>query len=76
MTYIQSMLQKHKFNLNNIKMCDIYQNTPLHYAASLGRVKMCRVLLDNGSDPNCLNKLNQTPIHLAIKEEKLECLEI
>ena len=57
-------------------MCELYENTPLHYSASLGRMKMCRILLDNGCDPNHFNKLNQTPLHLAIKHEKLECVEL
>lgn len=57
-------------------MCESTHNSALHYSAALGRTKMCRVLLDNGADPNYLNRFQQSPLHLAVKEDKLDCAEI
>ncbi len=73
---MQSLLQKLKINIDAIKMSETNENTPLHYSAALGRTKMCRLLIENGSNPNCMNRLHQTPLHLANKEEKFECVEL
>jgi len=57
-------------------MSDKLENYALHYAAEQGRVKMCKELLAHQADPNRLNKLLQTPLHLAMKNENLECVQL
>ena len=40
-------------------------NTPLHIAAQEADEKEVRLLLEAGADPNAINSLGQTPLHLA-----------
>lgn len=47
----------------NIK--DNWNYTPLHEAASKGKVDVCIALLQHGADPNIRNSENKTPLDLA-----------
>ncbi|KAI9832809.1 MAG: hypothetical protein M1819_004029 [Sarea resinae] len=40
--------------------------TPLHYAALRGNLKMVRVFLKCGADPNAISCHGETPLHLAL----------
>ena len=40
-------------------------NTPLHLAAQEADEKEVRELLEQGADPNAINSLGETPLHLA-----------
>ena len=41
-------------------------NTPLHMAAELGLVNMCRVLLSHGADSSTMNHVRNKPMDVAM----------
>ena len=41
--------------------------TALHFAARDGDHAICRLLLSNYADPNCLNNNYESPLHLAFR---------
>ncbi|XP_022326964.2 krev interaction trapped protein 1-like [Crassostrea virginica] len=41
---------------------------PIHLAAYKGNAEAARILLDSGCNPNALNDLGQSPLHIAAKE--------
>ncbi len=44
---------------------DDHCNSILHYAARTGDADAVLIFLKEGADPNCRNRYNQTPLHLA-----------
>ena len=52
--------------------CLIFRNTPLHLIFSIfskdvfAAEEICTILLKNGANPNCVNKDNWSPLHLAV----------
>ena len=60
--YVQSY-EKDVYHLNK---CDDHGNTLLHVAAQNGNVKIAKMLLSKGANPNHQNKEGQTPGHFAI----------
>jgi ankyrin repeat protein len=44
----------------------LYGDTPLHFAAFWGDVKIGRLLLDAGADPNIGGEYGNTPLHEAV----------
>jgi ankyrin repeat protein len=44
------------------------QSQPLHTAAEFGATGVVRVLLKHGADPNAIDNLHQTPLHVAAKK--------
>lgn len=42
--------------------------TPLHLAAYKGNLEAARILLEYGCNPNAVNDLGQSPLHIAAKE--------
>ncbi|XP_031562772.1 transient receptor potential cation channel subfamily A member 1-like [Actinia tenebrosa] len=50
-------------------------NTPLHYAALNGNLKMILKLLDSGADNNLGDDEDKLPIHLAAEVGDLECFK-
>lgn len=49
----------------NVNVIDIFNNTPLHDAASRGNYAMVKFLLRNGADANATNRKNQKAIDYA-----------
>lgn len=47
------------------------KHTPLHYAASLGSVIMCDLLLEHGADINARTRAGNTPLMVTLAEECL-----
>ena len=60
--YVHSY-EKEVYHLNK---CDDHGNTLLHVAAQNGNVKIAKLLLSKGANPNHQNKEGQTPGHFAI----------
>jgi cytohesin len=50
--------------------------TPLHYAAWEGRLKVVKLLLEHGADPNVQDKDGETPLHLAAWDGHLDVVEL
>lgn len=46
---------------------DVFNNTPLHYAAAIGSVEFVKFLLMNGAKVNVANESGSTPLHEAVK---------
>jgi len=55
---LTSLKQLLKFVDTNDK--DNKDNTPLHKAALVGNIKMCKILIENGCKPNTINKKGNT----------------
>jgi len=55
---------------------DSYGMTALHYAVMKGNASICRVLVDEGASLTAENKDGKTPLALAKKELKAECVAI
>ena len=51
-----------------------YKDTPLHYAAQNNKTEAARILIENGADVNLINYDNKTPLDVASKRIKVECL--
>jgi ankyrin repeat protein len=49
---------------------DVYDFTPLHYAAWKGKTDAIQILLALGAKPNTLNRDMKTPLHLAASNGK------
>lgn len=73
---VKQLIMKFNINTNQVFVDDLLENSLLHYAAQHGRHKMCKLLLDSSADPNKFNCLRQSPLHLAVKEDKLDCAEL
>lgn len=44
---------------------------PIHFAVENGNLEMIEFLIDKGFNPNKLNKMGYTPLHLAVLKNKL-----
>lgn len=51
-------------------------NTPLHLAATAGKTKLCKVLLENGADPSASNSFGNTPLHSAVHSGSLDVVTL
>ncbi|KAL0100199.1 hypothetical protein PUN28_019552 [Cardiocondyla obscurior] len=55
----------------------VYTETPLHVAASLGNVRCTKLLLSHGADVRVqLGVARSTPLHLAAEEGNVECTRL
>ena len=50
--------------------------TPLHYAATSGNIKVAQILIENGADPNAANVEGRTPIFNAAEEGRREVAQL
>ena len=55
--------------------CFVLQ-TPLHIAVELKFIQAVHTLLLAGSNPNLVNKNGENCIHMAVKANSLECLQL
>jgi ankyrin repeat protein len=51
----------------NVNVHDKHGNTPLHFAASVGHLKVARMLLEFKAEVDSLNKARLTPLQLTLK---------
>nr|XP_020455683.1 transient receptor potential cation channel subfamily A member 1 [Monopterus albus] len=59
--FITSVITSQELN-----SCDEQGNVPLHWAVENNQAESCRTLLDLGANPNILNKVLLSPLHLAV----------
>ena len=48
--------------------------TPLHHAAEMGNLEICKFILENVSDINPANDYDDTPVDMARKAHSIEVL--
>lgn len=65
---------KRVLDLIGIDVVDHHYNTPLHTAIIKGEDKYVHYLLDKGADVNKYNRDGDTPIHIAIKLDRVNLL--
>ena len=53
---------------------DFEGNTALHWASLAGVHSTCDLLLNAGCDVNAMNNNGETPIHIALRQDHLECV--
>ncbi|XP_053400099.1 uncharacterized protein LOC123557769 [Mercenaria mercenaria] len=70
---LETMLQTHPFTVN---LRDIYESTPLHYAAYSGTEEYVEVLLKHGADLNAKDALGDFPIDTAFRHGKQACWKL
>ncbi|XP_075973370.1 ankyrin repeat domain-containing protein 27-like [Anticarsia gemmatalis] len=58
----------------DINFADTNGFTALHYAARYGLDELCKILLLNKANINCINKKGQTPLHLAALNNKIHVI--
>lgn len=63
--YVEAAIELMEANPESINSRGDNKNTPLHKAASLGRVDAVRWLLDHGADVNAISYNGFTPLHLT-----------
>lgn len=49
-------------------------NTCLHWAANVGCAPIIRSLLEAGADTNAQNNQGDSPLHLAARERRYQCM--
>ena len=54
-------------NVNNV---DIHGQTCLYYAAKMGRVEICQLLVEHGANPCHTDNRNFTPVQAAHRAKK------
>lgn len=54
---------------------DLYQQTPIYYAAREGRLNLVKILVEHGADVNTDDKFGQTCLFYAIREGRLEVVD-
>ena len=65
-----------KGNPNLVFDKDIYDTTPLHWAAQKGHKEVAELLLANGADVNARNKYGDTPLHFAASAGSKDVVEL
>ena len=59
-----------------INKADEWEQTPLHFATAVGRLKICNLLLENGAKPDLKTPQNNTPLHIAASEGNLDIVRL
>ncbi|XP_078254841.1 transient receptor potential cation channel subfamily A member 1-like [Rhinoraja longicauda] len=62
---ILTLIIKHA-NFEILNVIDSNGNTPLHWAAEKNQTHIVQTLLDKGANPNILNNVHLSPLHMAI----------
>jgi hypothetical protein len=60
----------------NVNVKDLYEWTPLHYAARNGHIEIIRLLLQNGAVVNAKNNCGSTPLHWAASHGHVDILHL
>ncbi len=55
---------------------DDFNRTPLHMAASRGKVEIAKILIDAGANVNVQNEWDNTPLHLAAMDGEIEIAQM
>lgn len=55
---------------------DVSNRNPLHTAVSIGNLDICKILLDNGSNPMATSKLHKNVLHSACMKGNLEIIKL
>ena len=50
--------------------------TPLHYACKLNYLVVAEILVDGGANPNAICKIDDTPIHCAVRNGNAELVDV
>ncbi|MGD2120023.1 MAG: ankyrin repeat domain-containing protein [Chromatiales bacterium] len=69
-------IERHIYWKTDINQLNIDGQTPLHEAASAGRIIIARLLLNNGADVNRLNSNKQTPLYIAVLNGRIQLAEM
>ncbi|XP_032360142.1 transient receptor potential cation channel subfamily A member 1b isoform X2 [Etheostoma spectabile] len=60
----------------DLNSCDDQGNVPLHWAVERNKAESCRALLDLGANPNILNMVLMSPLHLAVSHGHNNLVEL
>ena len=71
---VKMMLNQSKCHLKEVEPQN--NKTALHIAAECGHDKLMKILIDAGADVNVRSSGGLSPLHYAVKEAKLICVEI
>ncbi|MHB9147950.1 MAG: ankyrin repeat domain-containing protein [Candidatus Amoebophilus sp.] len=71
-----TILQESELDSIDVNEPDEDNNTPLHIAASGGRLDEVKALIDKGADVNIVGKYGNTPLHLATLENQVEVAKL
>ncbi len=55
---------------------EVYEGTPLHFAAFKGRKEVAELLINEGADVNAKNQADATPLDLAIEKKRDETVSL
>lgn len=55
---------------------DVGLNVPLHKAAELNQIEMCKLLLAAGANPSSQNKTGFSPLHIAARTGRREVIQL
>jgi ankyrin repeat protein len=69
-TLVDELIKKNKEIISN---CDVFQFTPLHWAAKKGFYLAIPKLISYGAQVNAQNFLGETPLHISVKRNNYEC---
>jgi ankyrin repeat protein len=61
--------------VTNLDVKDGSQQTPMHYAASNGRVSIIDYLVAHDCDINAASSSGLTPLHLAVQEQRIDAVK-
>ena len=73
---IQTVRALIKSNPNLVFDKDIYDTTPLHWAAKNGHRDVAELLVTNGANVNARNKYGDTPLHFAATAGSTEVVNV
>ena len=73
----RGLLKNKEYNFDNLKSITNYErNDCLHVASEKGYQEIIRILMSRGLDATCSNKQKNNPLHVAVAERKVKCVEV
>ena len=74
---INEVRERLKSQSSTINRCDSSGYTALHYSVRFQPADICRLLLENGADPNCQTHASlSTPLHRAVLFKNIEAIRL